>query len=110
MIQAHPDAHFLTTLKHSCRHLIIDGPNCVVGCLPDNTVFMVQDRKKLRPGVVGGSPGKFGFASEVCGLDAALPDRDRRSDIQPMRLETVAVSPDRKGLAVYRQTDPLFSN
>ena len=37
--------------------LIIDGPNCVIGSLPDHSLFMVQDRKKLRPGVVGGKPG-----------------------------------------------------
>ncbi|MCK7509786.1 MAG: hypothetical protein MZV70_40945 [Desulfobacterales bacterium] len=34
---------------------------------------MVQDRKKLRPGVVGGKPGVFAFSSEICGLDAAIP-------------------------------------
>jgi glutamate synthase domain-containing protein 1 len=47
-LNAHPDAQFLTHLKYSCRQLIIDGPNCVIGCLPDNTVLMAQDRKKLR--------------------------------------------------------------
>ena len=34
---------------------------------------MVQDRKKLRPGVVGGKPGLYAFSSEICGLDAAIP-------------------------------------
>jgi glutamate synthase domain-containing protein 1 len=110
LLENHPDTDFLTYLKYTCRHLIIDGPNCVVGCLPDNTLFMVQDRKKLRPGVVGGKPGKYGFASEVCGLDAALAERDCDRDYQPMHLETVAVSADRRGLDIYRQTDALLAN
>ena len=53
---AHPDAAYLANMKNVCRKMIIDGPNCVIGCLPDKTMFMVQDRKKLRPGVVGGRP------------------------------------------------------
>ena len=109
-LNTHSDARFLTHLKYTCRQLIIDGPNCVVGCLPDNTVFMAQDRKKLRPGVVGGVPGHFGFASEVCGLDAAIPERNQRQDFQPMHLDTVSVGPDRRRLTIHRQSDPLLAN
>lgn len=106
----HPDARFLTHLKYTCRHLIVDGPNCVVGCLTDNTLFMVQDRKKMLSGVVGGIPGKFGFASEVSGLDAAIPVRDKSQDYQPMHLDTVAVGDDRRHLTIFKQSDTLFSN
>ena len=53
-LEKHPDAEFLRHLKRSCRKLTIDGPNCVIGSLPDHSLFMLQDRKKLRPGVVGG--------------------------------------------------------
>ena len=109
-LDAHPDGNFLLHLKHSCRQLIIDGPNCVVGCLPDNTLFMTQDRKKLRPGIVGGLPGKYGFASEVCGLDAAIPERDQADDFQPMHLDTVAVGNNRRSLTVFRQSDALLAN
>ena len=109
-LERHPDTRFLTYLKYACRQLIIDGPNCVVGCLPDNTLFMVQDRKKLRPGVVGGRPGLFGFCSEVCGLDAAIPDRDRRLDYQPMHLETVVAAPHRQALTIFSQNEALLSN
>ncbi len=103
----HPDRAFLGTLKQSCRRLIIDGPNCVIGCLPDKTMFMVQDRKKLRPGVVGGKPGIFAFSSEMCGLDAAIPDRDKTRDFQPMHLDTAIVSPDCQEVRICRQTQPL---
>ncbi len=106
-IAAHPDSAFLKQLKHSCRQLIIDGPNCVIGCLPDHTLFMAQDRKKLRPGVVGGRPGRFAFASEICGLDAAIPDRDKSKDFQPMYLDTAIVGPDRQEVKICCQTDPL---
>ena len=109
-IKMHPDAAFLTHLKYACRNLIIDGPNCVIGCLPDTTLFMVQDRKKLRPGVIGGIDGTFVFASEICGLDAIIPERDKRLDFQPMHLDTVIVHPDRRQVEIARQTDPLLVN
>jgi hypothetical protein len=106
-LDAHPDAHFLRHLKQACRPLIIDGPNCVIGCLPDHSLFMVQDRKKLRPGVVGGKPGMFAFASEICGLDAAIPVRDKSRDFQPMYLDTAVVGPDRQEVRTCSQKDPL---
>jgi len=106
-LQNHPNAHFLKNLKQTCRQLIIDGPNCVIGCLLDHSVFMVQDRKKLRPGVVGGRPGMYAFASEICGLDSAIPNRDKHSDFQPMHLDTVVVGPDRQEVSICSQTDPL---
>jgi hypothetical protein len=106
-IAGHPNAHFLKHLKYTCRQLIIDGPNCVIGCLPDHTLFMSQDRKKLRPGVVGGRPGLYAFSSEICGLDAAIPDRDKSKDFQPMFLDTAIVGPDRQEVSVCTQNAPL---
>ena len=106
-LEIHPDAGFLKQLKQSCRRLIIDGPNCVIGSLKDHSLFMVQDRKKLRPGVVGGRPGRWAFSSEICGLDAAIPYRDKGKDFQPMHLDTAIVGPDRQEVRICRQTDPL---
>ena len=68
---------------------------------------MVQDRKKLRPGVLGGKPGCWAFSSEMCGLDAAIPDRDKSKDFQPMHLDTAIVSPDRQEVTICSQIDPL---
>ncbi len=106
-LAGHPDGAFLQHLKKLTRKLIIDGPNCVIGCLPDRSMFMVQDSKKLRPGVVGGRPGLYGFSSELCGLDAAIPDRDSAKDIQPMHLDTVVVSPNSEEIKVCHQEQPL---
>jgi glutamate synthase domain-containing protein 1 len=106
-LAVHPNAGFLSHLKRTCRSLIIDGPNCVIGTLPDHSLFMVQDRKKLRPGVVGGKPGLYGFSSEICGLDAVIPDRDKSRDIQPMHLDTAIVGPDRQEVTICRQTEAL---
>jgi glutamate synthase domain-containing protein 1 len=106
-LEQHPSGAFLGQLKRSCRPLIIDGPNCVIGCLPDHSLFMVQDRKKLRPGVVGGRPGCWAFSSEICGLDAAIADRDKSKDFQPMHLDTAIIGPDRQEVSVCCQTDPL---
>jgi len=106
-LEDHPDGMFLKHLKQSCRKLIIDGPNCVIGVMPDNTMFMTQDRKKLRPGVVGGRPGMYVFSSEICGLDAALPDRNKQADFQPMHLDTVVVSPDHREVKICQQTEKL---
>jgi predicted glutamine amidotransferase len=106
-LERHPDGEFLRYLKRSCRKLIIDGPNCVIGCIPDHSLFMVQDRKKLRPGVTGGRPGMFAFSSEICGLDAAIEDRDKSKDFQPMYLDMAVVGPDRQEVKICRQTQPL---
>ncbi|MGE0082935.1 MAG: glutamate synthase [Desulfococcaceae bacterium] len=106
-IEKHPDAVLLKSLKQSCRRMIIDGPNCVIGSMSDHSLFMVQDRKKFRPGVVGGKPGVFAFSSEICGLDAMIPDRDKTKDFQPMYLDTAIVGPDRQEVRICRQTDPL---
>lgn len=106
-LATHPDGRFLIQLKHSCRKLIIDGPNCVIGCLPDKTLFMAQDRKKLRPGVAGGRPGLYALCSEMCGLDAAIPDRNKSMDFQPMHLDTAIVHQDRKEVTICRQTEKL---
>ena len=106
-LDSHPDAGFLRQLKHSCRRLIIDGPNCVMGRLSDNTLFLVQDRKKLRPAVAGGREGLYSFSSEMCGLDAAIPDRDKSKDFQPMHLDTVIIPSDRSEVRVCSQQEPL---
>lgn len=106
-LEHHPNGHFLKHLKRSCRRLIIDGPNCVIGCLPDKTLFLVQDRKKLRPGVVGGKPGLYVMSSEMCGLDAVIPERDKSKDFQPMYLDTAFIRPDRQEVKICRQTEPL---
>lgn len=105
----HQDREFLSNLKKSCRKLIIDGPNCVIGCLADGTMFMTQDRKKLRPGVVGGNgeTGIYAFSSEICGLNAAIPDRDKNKDFQPMHLDTAIVGPDCREVVQCSQKDPL---
>lgn len=106
-IDSHPDSVLLKHLKYSCRRMIIDGPNCVIGCLPDNSLFMVQDKKKLRPGVVGGRSGLFAFSSEMCGLDAVIPNRDKSKDFQPMSFDTVVIPPDRKAWQVFSQNQGL---
>jgi hypothetical protein len=103
----HPNHKLLKGLKQTCRKLIIDGPNCVIGSLPDHSLFMVQDRKKLRPGVVGGRPGRYAFSSELCGLDAAIPERDKTKDFQPMHLDTAIVDADRQEVKICSQKDPL---
>lgn len=106
-LEGHVDRAFLVNLKQACRKLIIDGPNCVIGCTPQGDMFMAQDRKKLRPGVVGGKPGVFAFSSELCGLNAAIPDRDRNHDIQPMHLDTAIVRADCQEVSLCSQLQAL---
>jgi len=97
------DAEPLRLLKKSLRPLCIDGPNCVIGFTPDGTCFMVHDSKKLRPGVVGGKPGKYALMSEVCGVDSAVPDRDTSTDIFPMKYDTVIIAPGAREVKVWNQ-------
>jgi glutamate synthase domain-containing protein 1 len=102
-IASRPDREVLHLLKKSLRPLCIDGPNCVIGFVPDGTVFMTQDSKKLRPGLVGGVPGKYALMSEECGVDRAVPKRDRDNDIDPMKYDMVMVSPGAKEIKVWNQ-------
>ncbi len=104
-IDGRPEAQVLRLMKRSLRMLTIDGPNCVIGCDRDGTVFMVQDTKKLRPGVVGGVKGKVGLMSEVCGLTSVLPDRDTENDVFPMRYDFVTVRPGAEEIEVWNQLD-----
>ncbi len=98
-----PDHEAASFLKMSLRPLCIDGPNCVIGFTPDGTCFMVQDSKKLRPGVVGGLNGKYGLMSEECGLDSAIPGREKSTDIFPMKYDMVIIKPDAEEVTVWNQ-------
>ncbi len=102
-IQEREDRDVVQMLKITLRPLCIDGPNCVIGFVPDGTCFMVQDSKKLRPGVVGGVKGRVGLMSEECGLDRAVPERDRTKDTFPMKYDMVIVSPEAKEVKVWNQ-------
>jgi glutamate synthase domain-containing protein 1 len=97
------DAEPLRLIKKSLRPLCIDGPNCVIGFTPDGSVFMAQDSKKLRPGAIGGKPGKYALMSEVCGVDSAVPDRDKSTDIFPMKYDMVVIAPGAREVKVWNQ-------
>ena len=102
-IAGRPDSEALTLLSKSLRPLCIDGPNCVIGFLPDGTVFLVQDSKKLRPAVIGGAPGKYALMSETCGLDQAIPKRSRKDDIIPMRYDFIIIKPNAEEATIWNQ-------
>ncbi len=104
-LDIHPQGDFLKGLRTACRRLIIDGPNAVIGTLPDETCLLVMDPKKMRPATVGGRPGVWAIASEMCGVEALVPDRDPSLDFQPMREHTVIISPERKELLIWSQFD-----
>ena len=102
-IEKRSDADAVRLMKQSMRQLCIDGPNMVIGFTPDNRVFMVQDSKKLRPGVVGGVKGRYALMSEECGVDSAVPKRDRATDIFPMKYDMVIISPEAQEVKVWNQ-------
>ncbi len=102
-MEARPDRDALMLMRQSLRMLVIDGPNCVIGFTPDGGCFMVQDSKKLRPGVVGGVKGKYAFMSEECGLDRVVPKRDKSRDVFPMKYDFVTVPGDAPEVKVWNQ-------
>jgi len=104
-LDVHPQGDFLRGLRNVCRRLIIDGPNSVIASMPDETCMLVMDAKKLRPATVGGKPSEWAVASEMCGLDAMIPDRDRSKDFQPMREHTIIIPPDRQEIEIWSQFD-----
>ena len=102
-IESRPDSEAVRLLKMSLRPLCIDGPNCVIGFTPDGTCFMVQDAKKLRPGIVGGVKGKYGLMSEECGLASAIPKRNKYHDVFPMKYDMVIVGPNAGEVTLWNQ-------
>ncbi len=97
------DKAAIELIKRVLRPLTIDGPNCTIGTDTDGTVFMAHDSKKLRPGVIGGVPGKYALMSEVCGVDAVVPERDRSKDVFPMKYDMAMISKDAKEITVWNQ-------
>lgn len=97
------DKTAIELIKRVLRPLTIDGPNCTIGTDTDGTVFMAQDSKKLRPGAIGGVPGKYALMSEVCGVDTVVPERDRSKDVFPMKYDMVMIEKDAKEIKIWNQ-------
>ena len=98
-VETRPDRAVLTRIRESLAHLEINGPNAIIGLLPDGSMLTCCDSKKLRPVVVGFDDGMVAMASEVCGLNAIMPGRDASKDIYPNERELVLIDND---LAVQR--------
>lgn len=86
-----PDGEALGLIRESLSQLEINGPNAAIGLLPDGRMLAFCDAKKLRPLVIGGNGRIIAMSSEVCGLNAILPDRDSAKDIYLNERETVLV-------------------
>jgi hypothetical protein len=41
--------------------------------------------------------------SEVCGVDSAIPDRDKSTDIFPMKYDMVIIAPGAREVKVWNQ-------
>jgi len=91
-IERREDRAQLKAIRQSLAHLEINGPNTIIGVLPDHTLFTCCDAKKLRPVVVGRNEEMVVFSSEVCGLNEVLPERDWETDIYPHEREIVTVT------------------
>ncbi len=90
------DKDILLKIKESLAHLEINGPNTIIGVLPDGTVFTCCDSKKLRPVVVGGTDETVVITSEVNGINEIIPERNWDEDIYPHERETVIINNDLK--------------
>lgn len=90
-IDRRDDREPLLAIRQSLAHLEINGPNTIIGVLPDGTLFVCCDAKKLRPIVVGRSADTVVFSSEVCGINETLPGRDWETDIYPNEREIVVI-------------------
>jgi hypothetical protein len=91
-MSAREDGLVLQQVRQSLQHLEINGPNTVIFVLPDGQLGIACDAKKLRPVVVGQDRGIVAAASEVCGLNMILPDRDTSDDFYPGERELVLIN------------------
>ena len=93
-IEQREDREILTGIRESLSHLEINGPNTVIGVLPDGSMVTCCDSKKLRPVAVGRTDDMVAISSEVCGLNEIMPHRDSQKDIYPNEREIVAIDND----------------
>lgn len=93
-IETRPDAKVLCSIRQSLPHLEINGPNTIIGVLPDGTLFNTCDSKKLRPVVIGRTADAVALSSEVCGINDIMPDRDSAQDIYTNERETIVIDND----------------
>jgi len=91
-IEKRPDCKELTAIRQTLGHLEINGPNTIIGMLPDSAIITCCDSKKLRPVVIGGDHETMAISSEVCGLNVILPNRDKTADIYPDEREIVIIN------------------
>jgi glutamate synthase domain-containing protein 1 len=93
-IAKRPDSNELRVIRQSLGHLEINGPNTIIAMLPNGNMMTCCDSKKLRPVVVGGDDTTIAIASEVCGLNVILPNRDCSKDVYPNEREVVVITPE----------------
>ena len=85
------DKEVLLEIRQSLANLEINGPNTVIGVLPDGRMMTCCDSKKLRPVVVGRTDTMVAISSEVCGINEIMPERDESLDIYPNEREIVLI-------------------
>lgn len=73
----------------------INGPNTIIGVLPDGTLFVTCDSKKLRPVVIGSDDKTVVITSEVTGINEVLP-KEILNPIYPNEREMVVIGDDLK--------------
>ncbi|MCD8493623.1 MAG: hypothetical protein LRY51_17975 [Geovibrio sp.] len=86
------DGEALRYIRSSLSNLEINGPNTIIGVLPDGTLFNTCDAKKLRPTVIGKHNGTVVMTSEVSGINEVLPGRNWEEDIYTNERETVVIT------------------
>ncbi|KAA0257661.1 glutamate synthase [Deferribacter autotrophicus] len=91
-IEKREDREVLKKIRASLAHLEINGPNTIIGVLPDGTLFTCCDSKKLRPVVVGYTDDTVIITSEVTGINELLPERNWEKDIYPHEREMVVIN------------------
>ncbi|MCD8378402.1 MAG: hypothetical protein LUB59_06410 [Candidatus Gastranaerophilales bacterium] len=84
----------LLRIKASLEHLETNGPNTVLGVVPDGSLICVCDPKKLRPVVIGKYNDTVIMTSEVAGINDLLPKRDTNNDVYPKEREMIVVNND----------------
>lgn len=97
-----PDRAELMAIRQSLGHLEINGPNTIIAMLPNGDMITCCDSKKLRPVVIGRDDTTMAIASEVCGINTILPNRDKTQDVYPHEREVVLIN-DRLEVERWKQ-------
>ena len=104
----HPETSRLRLLKHTCRPLIIDGPNCVIGFhARSRPCSSSRTARNCAPGSSAASPACTLSPRRSAASMPPFPTGTADEDFQPMKYDIAYVDKKRREIKKWNQWEPF---